>query len=54
MRKPWGEKQSGALQGKWYQYKSMGYELLFINGLEEENSIRLEYFVERSGHVEKM
>lgn len=54
MSRNWSEKQSGALMGKWYSFRSTGYELLIINASDTGNSIVLEYIMEREGDIEKI
>lgn len=52
MRKNWSEKQSSSLAGKWFTFKSRGYNLLMINATQAENKIILEYILEKEGDIE--
>lgn len=52
MSKSWSEKQSGALLGKWFTYKAMGYTLLMIDATEDGNHVSLEYILQREDRRE--
>lgn len=50
--KNWSEKQSAALQGKWFTFKCMGYTLLMIDATQEDNQVSIEYILTKEDKLE--
>lgn len=54
MSRKWTEKQSGALMGKWFNFKTMGYSLLLVNATQIDELVSIEYILEKQGRVEQV
>jgi ech hydrogenase subunit E len=54
MSKRLSDKQSAALQGKWFTYKAMGYTLLMMDASQDGNDISIEYLLQKEDRIESV
>lgn len=54
MSRKLSDKQSAALQGKWFTFKTMGYTLLMIDALQDGNKILVEYLLQKEDQIESV
>jgi len=54
MIRKWSDKQSAALQEKWFTYKAMGYTLLMIDASQDGDRISVEYLLQKENRIESV